>query len=831
MVLSGESDVIISASTAGGKTEAAFLPILSRILAEPSKGYDVLYISPLKALINDQYRRLIDMTSGTSIQVTPWHGDIDASRKTRSLKNPSGILIITPESLESFLVNRNTSVKAAFGKLKYVVVDELHAFIGNERGKQLQSLLSRIELITGNKAPRIAMSATFSNYDKVKEFLRPDQSFPCVIPEQGSSNHETRVLVKEYIQSKDRDIEKEIAQEIFTKLRGSNNLVFTNSRVTAEGYTVCLADMSDEKNVPNEFRVHHGSLSKLERESVELELQAGETPVTALCTSTLELGVDIGKVKSIAQIGVANSVSGLRQRLGRSGRRNEPSILRVFSVENEQSAGIYHELRTNLVQNIAVIELLRDKAYEDPIIGKSHLSTLIQQTLSLVASFSGFYPKEGWEILCKHGAFRNITPDLFQALLKCMGNQGLISQLNTGEIIIGKEGERLLQKLDFYTAFVAPIDYDVINNEDFKRVGMVQTMPDVKAQLILAGRRWIVDRVDEKSRKIYVNRIKTGGAISYASEMPEVDELITRKMRDIYMSAELYPYLDTSSNSDNELLKARKYFRKNGLDMKCYVNNSLFTWAGAKVNRTIALICKLRLRKDLDYNYLRVYGITPKDIAYILSQPKPKGDDLAALVSRSLKEKQKYDHFLSDDLLNHEYACTYLDVNKAWNELQKLSSLKCEERLEMSVDPDSYDYDDEETYEEYEAATGYQAFDGVYDYRHIRDISNVIKYDTLAEPLNKVIHQYIIDAGLECEVMTGVIFPNAPEHAMPINFLLRTNDKEVAILLVHRSKTKRYSLQETEALCQEHGVDVRRFYFECDNEQEYVVDRIRKALE
>ena len=147
------------------------------------------------------------------------------------------------------------------------------------------------------------------------------------------------------------------------------------------------------------------------------------------------------------------------------------------------------------------------------MIDKPHLSTLIQQILSLVASFSGFYPKEGWEILCKHGAFRSITPELFQALLKCMGKQGLISQLNTGEIIIGKEGERLLRRLDFYTAFVAPVDYDVINNEDFKRVGMVQTMPDVKAQLILAGRRWIVDRVDEKSRKIYVSRIKTGGAI------------------------------------------------------------------------------------------------------------------------------------------------------------------------------------------------------------------------------------------------------------------------------------------------------------------------------
>ena len=157
-------------------------------------------------------------------------------------------------------------------------------------GSQLQSLLYRIELITGNKAPRIAMSATFSDYDKVMEFLRPDRSFPCVIPEQGSGNHETRVLVKEYLQKE--DVDNEIAKEVFVKLRGSNNLAFTNSRVDAENYAVLLGDMCDEANVPNEFRVHHGSLSKLERESVELELQMGETPITALCTSTLELGAE-----------------------------------------------------------------------------------------------------------------------------------------------------------------------------------------------------------------------------------------------------------------------------------------------------------------------------------------------------------------------------------------------------------------------------------------------------------------------------------------------------------------------------------------------------------
>lgn len=828
VVLQRDCDVIISAATAGGKTEAAFLPILSHLLSNPSQGFDVLYVSPLKALINDQYRRLLDMTSGTSVVVTPWHGDIDASRKARALKNPSGILIITPESLESFLINRNASVKKAFGKLKYIVIDELHAFIGNERGKQLQSLLSRIELITGNTPPRVAMSATFSNYDKVKSFLRPDGSFQCMIPSQGDSSHETRILVKEYLQQPDKDVDKEIADEIFTKLRGSNNLVFTNSRVAAEGFAVRLGDRCEAECVPNEFRVHHGSLSKIEREAVEQELQRGQTPVTALCTSTLELGVDIGKVKSIAQVGVANSVSGLRQRLGRSGRRDEPSILRVFSIENEDASGWLYDLRANLVQNIAVIELLREKEYEAPVIDKSHLSTLIQQILSLVASFSGFYPKEGWEILCNRGAFRNISSKIFLDLLKCMGKRGLLSQLNTGEIIVGKEGERLLRRLDFYTAFVAPVDYDVINTDGGNRVGMIQSLPEVKQQIILAGKRWVIMRVDEKSRSIYVARIKSGGGISFSSDVPEIDEIITRKMRDIYMSNELYPYLDIASGSHQELVKAREYFIENKLNMKFYAGNSLFTWAGAKVNRTIALMCKLRLKKNLDYNHLMVYGITPQDIAVILSQKQPSGDDLAALVPRYEKEKQQYDHFLSDDLLNHEYASTYLNAGKAWELLKELSTIGDYECIENDQNEDYYD--DESGCEEYDEHSGEGDYDGIYDYRHIRDISNVIKYDTLAEPLNQIFLKYLQESDLGCEIETGAMFPYAPDHAMPINFLLRKDDKEVAILLVNRSKIKRYSVQETEALCREQGVDILRFYFERENEKEYVTERIRKAL-
>ena len=259
IVLSQKNDVIISAATAGGKTEAAFLPILTSILKDKSSfGYQVLYISPLKALINDQYRRLSDMTADMGIDVIPWHGDIDVSRKNRFLKNPNGIIIITPESLESFLINRTKYTTSAFAALKYIVIDELHSFIGKERGKQLQSLLSRIEHIANRHIPRIAMSATFSDYITVKSFLRDDQALPCSIPPQGESNHEIKLVVKTYIPTKEKNVIEDISKELFTRLRGSNNLVFANSRHETEEYAINLSDMSEENGVPNEFRVHHG---------------------------------------------------------------------------------------------------------------------------------------------------------------------------------------------------------------------------------------------------------------------------------------------------------------------------------------------------------------------------------------------------------------------------------------------------------------------------------------------------------------------------------------------------------------------------------------------
>ena len=667
IVLAGDRDVIISASTAGGKTEAAFLPILTSIL-QTSKtfGYQVLYVSPLKALINDQYRRLSDMTAEIGIDVIPWHGDIDAARKNWSLKNPNGIVIITPESLESFLINRERFVIGAFSSLQYVVIDELHSFIGTERGKQLQSLLSRIEQVTRRHVPRIAMSATFSDYDAVKYFLRNDDSMPCAIPPQGESNHEIKILVKEYIASKDVDVTVPISQEIYNNLRGSNNLVFTNNRGGAEEYAVQLSDMCEENGVPNEFRVHHGSISKIERESVERDLQKGEHPVTAFCTSTLELGVDIGKVKSIAQIGTALSVSGLRQRLGRSGRRNEASILRVFSIEKNDD-GLLHDLRSSLVQNIAVIELMREHRYETPAINRYHFSTLVQQLLAVIAQFGGFYPKDGWTLLCQKGAFKNVTPELFLELLKSLGEKDVIAQLNTGQIVVGKLGEKILKSPDFYVAFVSPTDLTVIDKANSKRVGMIQYAPEVGQVIILSGKRWLVDGCNESTSKVYVSRIQSGGGAMFCGEGIDTDRIIAEKMREIYMVDTIYPYLDERTRAKEHLNQSRLFFHHNHLDDTSFLQygneDYFFNWTGTKANRTLALLAQYCLNKRCGYDSFYVSNLTAEDVEQLRQTNKPNVIELASILPRQLKTFQKYDYLLSDKLLDIEYSNIYLDID------------------------------------------------------------------------------------------------------------------------------------------------------------------------
>ncbi len=337
-ILAG-GDVVISARTAAGKTEAAIMPLLTRVLdGDGRDGFRILYVSPLKALINDQYRRLEPLCEACDIPLHKWHGDVSADAKARARKTPSGVVMITPESLEALLVRRGKEVRFLFSSLEAVVIDELHALIGTERGMQLQSILNRIEIACDReRIDRIGLSATLGDMRLAADALRPTGGADVKVIEGNDEGNGLKLQIRGYYEtergeddgekdaSPDKDtaerhgIPERLADDLFRLLRGHRNLLFGGSRQRVELYADRLRLMCEDSRVPNEFFPHHGSLSKAEREDVELRLRDDPRPTTAVATTTLELGIDIGDVESVAQIGPGFSVSSLRQRLGRSG--------------------------------------------------------------------------------------------------------------------------------------------------------------------------------------------------------------------------------------------------------------------------------------------------------------------------------------------------------------------------------------------------------------------------------------------------------------------------------------------------------------------------------
>lgn len=674
LVLSGRSDVIVSAPTGGGKTEAVFLPIISKLLNRPIDfGYYVLYISPLKALINDQTRRLTDLCKDIGVSVTSWHGDVSAAKKNQSFKEPSGILIITPESLESMLMHRREGLATAFSNLSYIVIDEIHSFVGKERGKQIQSLISRIDFIIGRTIPRIGMSATLSDFEDIKRFIRPDLKIPCEVPKAGEQAHEIQVLVKEYFSREDTNCNEQIAEDLFLRLRKSNNLVFTQSRATAEDFTILLSEIAKREGVPNEFLIHHSSIDKEDRRFLEQTLQEGRNPTTAICTSTLELGIDVGSVKSVAQIGTCPSVSSLRQRLGRSGRRDAPSILRVYSIDRDKPNDMMACLSFSLVQNIAMIELIRENRYEPYNVERYHFSTLIQQILSVLAQYGSFYPKEGWILLCKNGAFGNVTPDMFLELLQGLGKESIISQTRTGQIVIGEIGEKIVKDIDFYAAFSASPDVLVIEKKSGKHIGTINEDLKEGSIFVLSGRYWLVLERENSGTRLFVEQTRAQGDHHFSSPILDIDRIIVEKMREVYSSREQYPYLDKAATE--RLALARHTFEELGLQDSNVITITydededtmqqqtiFFTWAGTKINRSISLTARLLGVGLCSEGASFVMGLTKEMAERILAAGTIDPIELASLQNRRQKESEKYDGLVPDNLLNAEYVKSHLDV-------------------------------------------------------------------------------------------------------------------------------------------------------------------------
>ncbi len=690
LILPGNRDVILAAATAAGKTEAAFLPALTYLLKHSDGGL-IVYISPLKALINDQFGRLERLCDNLEIPVWAWHGDVSSSSKSRFLRNPSGALLITPESLESLLCNRGTSMRRVFDRAAFFVIDELHAFIGSERGKQLQSLLHRLDTALGRHVPRIGLSATLGDIQVAAQYMAEDRDVAIV--DAGPSGSSLKVMVKGFEQRKPAEgiregpetarAAVEISKHLFRNLRGSNNLVFPNSRSEVERYTHLLNQLCERSGVPTEFWPHHGNLSKEIRTDTEAALKQKEQAATAICTNTLELGIDIGAVQSVAQIGSPPSVASLRQRLGRSGRRKgESAILRGYQIEEalDAKASLAAKLRFGTVQTAAAVSLLLDGWFEPPVAHGAHFSTLIQQLLSVIAQNGGVQAADAYRLLCGPTApFASVSKEHFGELLRHLGQEELLMQDSSGLLLHGSLGDKLVNHYTFYAAFSADEEFRIVAGGKTLGTLPVDQMLVAGQRILFAGRTWLVNDVDEAQKTIYVSPAQGGAPPMFNSSGGRVHTQLRQRMREIYGSDKVLPYLDATAHRFVE--EGRSAYRDLHLGEIWLLDQGrqslLVTWLGDAANEGLACLLMSRgivaAAGQLGVEFVKGKR-TPTEIAEVLTDighaEIPPVDTLLADAKNLLR--QKWDWALSPRLLRISYASLNLDLDAATQWLRNL---------------------------------------------------------------------------------------------------------------------------------------------------------------
>jgi len=696
-ILDGGRDVIIAAATASGKTEAAFLPICSRVVEQPRGSVRALYVSPLKALINDQFLRLDQLCEHLEIPVHRWHGDVLSSHKRQVLADPAGILLITPESLEALFVLRGTAIAKLFGSLDFVVVDELHSFIGTERGKQLQSLLSRLELVLRRRVPRIALSATLGDMELAAEFLRPGRALPCEILVSSESTQEVRLQLRGYrvkpsapavqrdgasVDSLDDAAVPMIGTHLFDVLRGKDNLIFANSRRNVEIYGDHLRQLCEQARVPNEFWTHHGSLAKEIREHAEAVLKDPNIPASVVCTTTLEMGIDIGSVATIAQVGVPPSVAALRQRLGRSGRRGEPCVIRIYIDEPELEAESTPQdrLRAELAEAVAMVNLLMAKWCEPPEAGALHLSTLVQQVLSVIAQYGGCRAIEAWRALCRDGAFPAVTEEIFVKLLREVGRHDLIIQSSDGTLLLGVKGERIVNHYSFYTAFVSPEEYRLVFGGRELGTLPISHPLSVGGYIIFAGQRWRVLSVETERRIVELEPSPAGRVPRFTGTGVYVHERVRQEMKAVYESTAEPGFLDPVAR---ELLQdgrnAYAGYQLGRVPLVEYAGNVvLFCWSGDHVLDT--LLVQLRDRElpvERDGIAIVVNDVSADALIPHLRALAAQGPADAVELADTVKNKllEKHHMYLSEELLSMDYASCHMDPDGAWQAVLRLVAL------------------------------------------------------------------------------------------------------------------------------------------------------------
>ena len=417
-IFNTDDNVLLTASTASGKTEAAFFPIITLFAENPPTSVGCIYIGPLKALINDQFMRLTDLCDQAAIPVWHWHGDVAQAHKSRLMKRPSGILQITPESLEALLLHKHSAIPKLFGDLRFVVIDEIHSLLRGDRGGQTLCLIERLGRLAGVNPRRIGLSATMGEPAKTGELLSSGTGRRTIIPKIDAKGAKWRLSMEHFYigeepqESDGADSEALPALEektdtapanadpglgyIFEHTAGKKCLVFSNSREECEAVTSTLRQYCELRHEPDRFLIHHGNLSSSYRETAEEVMKDDAQCMTTVTTSTLELGIDIGRLERAFQIDAPWTVSSFLQRMGRTGRRDLPPEMWFVMREDEPEARalLPATIPWKLLQGIALVQLYMEERWvEPPRLDRLPYSLLYHQTMATLASSGEMAPK------------------------------------------------------------------------------------------------------------------------------------------------------------------------------------------------------------------------------------------------------------------------------------------------------------------------------------------------------------------------------------------------------------------------------------------------------
>ena len=588
------------------------LPLISELLDKDHKeNAYIIYISPLKALINDQLIRMESICKDNDICTVPWHGDVPIHVKNRLDNNNQAILLITPESLEAMLINNPNKARFIFKNSISIVIDEFHSFLGNDRGDQLRSLLNRLDKFAKYCPRRIGLSATIGDENYIINALdSKNSSNTKIINESISGKHSIKLSLKGY--ENELNIEEElentspeeierkknnspdilITKDIF-RFRDQTNLVFPNSIRNVENFVYEGNFLCNQKEEDKIFFPHHSLLSNNLRKDVEGKAKEGNKPMTIVCTSTLELGIDIGSVDNVFQIYAPLSVASLRQRLGRSGRRGNDSVLRIHIVENciKEDPKYVDLLRYKLVKTIAILKLMSEDWYETENRSSVSLCITAHQILALLKQLGGATAEDIWFFFKEKNTF-NLDINIFKNLLNYLKEKELILQISR-KIYLSDQGSDLTDNFRFYTCFESVEEYQIYALG--KKLGIIpfDSSLDEGDNLLFAGQKWVIKKIDKDKRIVEVVNSTIKGSVPSTKAETNVDTKILEKMKIIYEEEEIPIFLDAKAKK--LLTEAKEFFEKFDLKSQNWIPISdesirWFPWVGTKTRTTIDLM-------------------------------------------------------------------------------------------------------------------------------------------------------------------------------------------------------------------------------------------------